>query len=274
MITRKEFALIDTEVKESLHEAFEYVKNNCVDHDYILFLADGEYQEKYKSSPLRLNPYTIDNKEDKFKDESRQNFFIKFMQTFYSFPKSRPRTDDNEFRLTMELMIYTHIWESKPILKQLYRLASLTDGKSYHWSVEVPEMSKHEFIRENIRDVLKNKKLRLADVITKGFHTSLRNAFAHSEYQFDNHNNLIHLDTFKGAKWDIKNISFNDWTKRFAYTSLLSYHFFNERVFRRRSLVDDFGKDNFLIIHPITETKFRTRTIFYEPKWNIFSFYK
>lgn len=274
MITSNEFALIDTEVKESLKEAFEYIKDNCIDHDYVLFLADGEYKEKYKNTHLRLNPYTIDNREDKYKDESRQNFFIKFMETFYSFPKNSPQTDDNEFRLTMELMIYTHIWESKPILKQLYRFASLTNAKSYHWSVEVPEMSKHEFIRDNIRDVFKSKKLRLADVITKGFHTSLRNAFAHSEYQFDNKNRLIHLDTYKGATWDIKNISFDEWTKRFAYTSLLSYHFFNERISRRRNLVKDFGKDNFLIIHPITETKFRTKTIFYEPKWDRFSFHR
>ncbi len=274
MITRKEFAKIDQEVKDSLHETFEHLRHNCIDHNYILFLADGEYQEYLKKSHLKLNPYSIDNREDRYKDQSRQNFFIRFMQLFYSFPKGRPKTDDNEFRLTMELMIYTHIWESKPFLKQLFRLASLAKGDSYKWVVEVPEMSKHEFIREEIRDILKAKNLSLHDVITKGFHTSLRNAFAHSEFQIDNHNKLIHLHTYKGALWDLKSISFDDWTKRFAYSSLLSYHFFNERVRKRKDLINDFGSDRFLVIHPINETKFRARYIHYEPKWDRFSFYE
>lgn len=274
MIDQKDFLLIEKEVKESLLEAFEYLKNVSTEHDYILFLADGECNKKYDNPNVRLNPYTIDNKEDKYKDKSRKDFFLQFMQSFYTFQEGNAQTNDNEFRLTMELMIYTHIWESKPMLKQLYRFASLTNRRAYRWCVEVPEMSKHEFIREQIRDVLSNQGLRLGDVITKGFHASLRNAFAHSEYQIDSRNNLIHLDTFKGANWDIKNISFNDWTKRFVFTSLLSYHFINEKASRRLRLVDDYKKNNFLIVHPISETKFSTKTIYYNQRLDKFSFYR
>ena len=263
MITKKEFSIIDNEVKASIHEAFEFIRLNCIDHNYILFLADGEFQQRLKGSILKLNPYTIDNREDYSKDKSRQNFFIQFMRQFYSFPKKKPKTDDNEFLLTMELMIYTHIWESKPFLKQLYRLAALSSDISYQWKVEVPDMSKHEFIREKIRDVLDSKNLKLADVISKGFHTSLRNAFAHSEYYFNESTKLIHLETYKGASWDIRNISFDDWTKRFAYSALLSYYFFNERAIRRKSLVTDFGRSEFLIVHPITENRFKIRTMYF-----------
>ncbi len=88
MITRTEFAKIDQEVIESLEEAFDYLKLHCVDHNYILFLADGEYKEEYGNSQLRSNPYSIDNREDRYKDVSRLNFFIKFMKTFYSFISS------------------------------------------------------------------------------------------------------------------------------------------------------------------------------------------
>lgn len=274
MITRTEFAQIDQEVIDSLEEAFNYLKFNCVDHNYILFLADGEYKEEYKNSHLKLNPFTIDNREDRYKDQSRLNFFIQFMKTFYSFPSSINQTDDNEFRLTMELMIYTHIWESKPFLKQLYRLASLADGKSYQWEVIVPEMSKHNYIRDDIRNTLKEKKLKLATVISKGFHTSLRNAFAHSEYQLDENNKFIHLDTYKGGAWDIQKISYDDWTKRFAYSALLSYHFLNVRASKRKSLPQDFGKSEYLIIHPINQTSFRASKIYYDTQWDRFSFYK
>ncbi|MBC6608488.1 hypothetical protein H8B13_16800 [Hymenobacter sp. BT188] len=131
MITKTDFTSIEQEVIESLEEAFSYLKTHSIDNSYILFLADGEYKEKYKKSSIKLNPFTIDNIEDRDKDQSRLNFFIKFMNSFYSFSDSINQTKDNEFRLTMELMIYTHVWESKSYLKQLYRLASLIDGKSY-----------------------------------------------------------------------------------------------------------------------------------------------
>ena len=274
MITKTAFSQIDQEVIESLEEAFNYLKLYCVDHNYILFLADGEYKEEYKDSHLKLNPFTIDNREDRYKDQSRVNFFIKFMKSFYSFPSHTNETDDNEFRLTMELMIYTHIWESKPFLKQLYRLASLADGNSYEWEVVVPEMNKHNYIREDIRNRLKAKRLKLASVISKGFHTSLRNAFAHSEYQFDEHNKFIHLDTYKGGLWDIQKISYNDWTKRFAYSALLSYHFLNIRAKKRKSLPQDFGKNEYLIIHPINPTRFRVSKIYYDTDWDSFGFHK
>lgn len=272
MITRKEFSKIDKEVMDSLHQAFDFIKLNCVDHDYILFLADGEFKEKMIGSALRLNPYSIDNREDYHKDQTRQNFFIQFMRLFYAFPKSKPRVADDEYRLTMELMIYTHIWESKGFLKQLYRIASLSNGESYKWKVVIPEMSKHAFIRKKIREVLRPNCVGLAEIIDKGFHTSLRNAFAHSEYHFNFHMKHIRLDTYKGESWDIENISFDDWTKRFAYTALLSYHFFNERALRRKSLISDFKRDHYLIVHPITERRFKFRTIYYDLHWDRFSF--
>jgi hypothetical protein len=274
MITRSEFALIDAEVKDSLLKALDYIKTNCADHDYVLFLAEGEYKERYVKTASKLNPYTIDNREDRYDDETRQDFFIKFMRTFYSFPKGKARTVDNDYIRTMELMIYTHIWESKPFLKQLFRLATLANMESYHWSVQVPDMTKHEFIRFRIRDVIKSKGLHLGSVISKGYHSSLRNAFAHSEYHFDKYNKLIHLDTYKGGMWDIPNLSYDDWSRRFAYTALLSYHLYNEKVYKRRSLVSDFGTNEFLIIHPVNRLKCWLRKIYYDEKYDRFAFYR
>jgi len=271
MITRDEFSLIYDEVNKAINDVFDYIFENSLDHNYVLFLADGEYKEQYLRS--RLNPFVIDSREDKYKDESRLNFFIQFMKTFYSFPTGTTQTDDNEQRLHMELMIYSHTWESKPFLKQLYRLASLVDGNSYLWDVTVPEMSKHSFIRSGIRNTFRNKGLHIAQVITNAFHTSLRNAFAHSEYVFDNTNRQIHLDTYKGETWDLENISYDDWTKRFVYSALISYLLINEKHERRISLITDFGRDTFSILHPVTERKFILRYIYYEPKYDQFSFH-
>lgn len=274
MITKQDFELINKEVVSSLEEALNFLRVNCLEHNYILYLADGEYVERFKRSRLKLSPYTIDNREDGYKDESRLNFFIQFMQIFYSFPTGINATDDNEYKLTMELMIYTHVWESKPFLKQLFRLAELANGKSYDWNVQVPELSKHQFIRKQIRDTLKKKRLHLANIISNGFHTSLRNAFAHSEYRLNDKYKFIHLDTYKGETWDIEKISFDDWSKRFAYTALLSYHFLNLRAQKRKALPNDFGKTEFFITLPINERKFKVRTIYYDEHWDKFSFSK
>ncbi|WP_187311995.1 hypothetical protein [Hymenobacter sp. BT188] len=110
-------------------------------------------------------------------------------------------------------------------------------------------------------------------MISKGFHTSLRNAFAHSEYHFTNHE-LIKLDTYKGEPWDIKEISYNDWTKRFVYSALLSYHFLKFREIKRKTLPQDFGEIEYLINHPITFTKSYNTKIYYDADYDRFSFYK
>ena len=274
MITKDDFAIIDANIKEGLREAFDFIKINSSEHDYVLFLAEGEFLEYLKESYLKLNPYTIGNQGDKIKEESRVNFFIRFMELFYSFPVAEPISEDNEFKLTMELMIYTHIWESKPYLKQLFRLASLVNKELYHWNVDVPDNPKHEFIRKNIKSVFNNYNLQIGKIIEKGYNSSLRNAFAHSEYQINNYSKTIILDNFKekDKAWALKEISFDDWTKRFAYSALLSYHLINEKVRRRKSIINDFGKDRFLIVHPITKTKSKTCTIHYDYEFDRFEF--
>src|SRR6185312_2118989 len=171
MITRADFAATDIQVKDAVIQAFDHLKK--VSPDYVLFLADGEYKPEYKNSNLRLSPYVIDSREDRYKDETRLKFFIKFMQTFYGFPNGMEATTDDEFRLHEELMVYTHIWESKPSLRKMYRFASLCNGENYKWALEVPEMGKHEFIRSDIRDKFRAENLSIADIISKGFHTSL-----------------------------------------------------------------------------------------------------
>lgn len=272
MITKKEFNELYIEVEQSVNEAFDFLRQNARESAYITFLAEGEYHEPYKRAWTSLNPYTIDYRGDKYKDDTRLRFFLEYMRLIYSFPEGVNEVLDNEYSITMELMIYTHVWESKPYLKQLYRMSELVEGKAYPWDVIVPEMSKHEFIRQDIRDRLSLKGLSIADIITNGFHTSLRNAFAHSEYSLDEKNKRIVLDTFKGAPWDIREISFDDWSLRFAYTSILSYHFSNIKALRRQALVKEFSRP-FIIIHPKDRSTVRAREIFYDESFDSFSFY-
>ncbi|SDL72257.1 hypothetical protein SAMN04487898_12373 [Pedobacter sp. ok626] len=272
MITLADFKSIEGEVEFALNQLFDHLEAKALRHNYVAFLADGEYEHDW-SGRSRLNPYSIDNRKDRYKDESRLNFFIHYMRTFYDFSGGREVIDDDEYRITLEMMIYCHAWESKPILKKLFRLAELANYKSYPWHVDVPEMSKHSYIRFDIRDRFAARGLIVANVIRNSFHTSLRNAFAHSEYQINTRRKVILLDTYKGANWDIKEISFDDWSKRFAYTSWLVYLLHNIAATRKTTM--GIVNPEQLILHPKSSEKHLVaRHIYYDTYRDSFSFYR
>jgi hypothetical protein len=273
MISRQEFATIDKEVKESIQQTLDNLKVKSVGN-YVLFLADGEYKKEYDNLQTKFSPFVIDNRIDKYKDETRLTFLTNFLATFYSFPISKNSTDDNEQRIHMELMIYSHIWESKPFLKKLHRLTHLDNNEEYNWAVEVPDMGKHDFIRNDIRKTLEVNHNPLAKVIKNGFHTSLRNAFAHSDYSFDtvNNNRRIWLHNFNGEAWELQEISFHDWSKRFVYSSLLSFYLLDLTHKNRTALTQDLGTDTFQIKHPSNDRTLSKVNIVYRPEHDDFNF--
>jgi len=269
MIGYEEFERISNEVKQAVVESFDYLKNKT--NSYILYLANGEYKMELKHSHLRLNPYIIDSREERYKDKDRRAFYVEFLKTFYTFI-NRQATDDNTNRIHMELMVYSHIWESKPYLKQLWRLAILIDMKSYPWELTIPDMSKHETIRNDIRNTFQRRGLSVSVVISSGFHTSLRNAFAHSEYYFNESTKHIMLDTYTGKSWDIPNISYDEWSQKFAYSILLCYYFQNEIFIRRESLISEFKTNTFLIMHPLNCNTTRANYVTYDQRHDTFNF--
>lgn len=273
MITRQRFAEIDNEIKDSIQKALDKLKAKRPDN-YVLFLADGEYKSEYNNPQNSFSPFVIDNRMDKYKDQTRLMFLSNFLTTFYAFPSSQNNTDDNEQRLHMELMIYSHIWESKPFLKKLHRLSHLNNNEEYNWNVIVPDMGKHDFIRNDIRKTLEANHNPLATIIKKGFHTSLRNAFAHSDYSFDtmNDNKRIWLDNYNGEAWELQEISFDDWSERFVYSSLLSFYLLDLTHENRIALTSDFRTDTFAIQHPTKNGGLSTVNIIYRQEHDGFNF--
>ena len=270
MITESSFKEINEQVNSAINQAFDIAMKRTPS-DYILLLADAEYKAiNLTYSPL-LNPYVIDSQEDKWVDETRVQYLVEFLKTFYSFPKGMEQVENSEIRQQMELMIYTHVWESKPFLKRLYRLARLTASNSYDWKVIVPQ-KRYNFISNKIRTLFENEKLQLGEIIRQGYHSSLRNAFAHSEYSFDVKNGLIWLNNYGGADWELKNISFDNWSTRFAYSVLIAYHLLDISNHRILSLSIDFQKNVLHISHPSSTGKVSLTNIFYEPEYNHFGF--
>lgn len=263
MITREKYIEINNEIKLSITSALDKLRNLNLGN-YILFLSDAEYVE---------NSYRIDDRLDKYKDSTRIKFLSKFLNNYYAFPTSQMSTDDDSYRMNLELMIYSHLWESKSYLKKLYRFAHLLNNESYQWKVEVPSTGKHDFIRTQIREVFKKNDLNISKVIENGFHTSLRNAFAHSQYSFDRMNgyNRINLYNYNKANWELKTISFDDWSSRFVYSALLGYNFLKIILDRRLNLVEENGTNLFEIKLPIKTEKLVDTKIKYSKENNAFS---
>lgn len=272
MITKTVFAQIDTEVKQSIKETLDFIKQTSFS-DYILFLADGEFKDEKFYETAKLNPYVIDETSDRIMDQTRMVFFTRFLATFYSFPADQFSLEDDEMRLHAELMIYAHIWESKPFLRKLYRLAHLSNSETYNWSVTVPDMGKHEFVR-NIRKTFDKSTNNISQIIMKGFHSSLRNAFAHSEYSFDHVdvNKRIDLYNYNGGTWELREITLDDWSKRFVYSALFNYYLLRLIQERRMNLVKEFNTDIFTINHPSKSGIIRDTEIVYREKYNSFNF--
>jgi len=248
MIKIERYKEINDEIIKSIKNTFNDLCENSL-QEFILFLANAEYVKEYEGT--KLSPYTIDYRLDIMKDTTRLEFLVAFLKSHYSFPCSIKKIKYDFYRMNLELMIYTHIWESKPYLKKLYRLSKLVNEKKYEWKCEIPDMSKHDFIRNVVRKNFENQKNDISEIIEKGFHTSLRNAFAHSEYGFDtmNGNNRIVLLNHKGKSWELKEISFDEWSERFVYSALLSYHLLNFS-FKRKEIIKSKLSNKFTIKIP------------------------
>ncbi len=263
MITKADFDAIKQEIFDAIKECFKTATaNQARPGEMIVFIAQGDYDH---SVPKGNNPNSIDQKDDFYKELDKQHFLINFMDHRYSFT-SNTITDDDPDMTIIELMTYTHIWESIPFLKMLRRLACMCNSMDYEWEVKVPPMGKHNFIRKEIRDLFKLKNLKIYDVINKGFQSQLRDAFAHSDFSFQWHKGHIWLYNYQASQsHHVQEISFDEWTKKFCYTWLLNYQL-NEFFFdiRQNSHILN-GSTDFIIPLPVGSGKFRDVEIVYTP---------
>ncbi|GHT73434.1 hypothetical protein FACS189456_3860 [Bacteroidia bacterium] len=268
MITHDKFQEIETEVERCIYSILDKIKNTSP-KNYCLLLANGEYNEFPNNDIHKFNPHVIDdNSWDKITN-TRTKFLTNFLNTFYAFPDEQS-VEDDEIRMHIELMIYSHIWESKSFLKQLYRLAHILFENKYVWNVSIPDFRKHDFIRDDIQKSFESQEHTMFQIIKNGFHSSLRNAFAHSEYYFMGTN--IHLTNYKGREWEIQDITFSDWSIRFVYSVLLSYNLIKYINVCRKNIIQDLGTNIFVIDLPSSKGVIREEKIVYNKNTDMFSF--
>jgi len=268
MISKNDFDYIYSEVSDAIKETFAEAYNESnKTNDFICFLANGNYLRIYENT--RWNPNIVDYSLDIIRDKNRLEYLRNFLNDKYNFKENR--TFDTNDSITNELMIYTHIWESKPFLKTLKRLFGLIDTGRYLWDVEVPDYSKHKFIRD-IKESFNGKNMRLGKIIGKGYNSSLRNAFAHSEYTFEYKENTIKCLNYKGERWEIDSISFKDWTKIFCYSFILSFELHNYKQLLRSKIEEFYKKNEFEIDLPQKNKALAKEIIVYNSEQDKFRF--
>ncbi len=263
MITVEKYSEIINEVTSIIENALYqlFIKNP---EDYILFMVSGEYNTQIaQNKTLNLSPYTISGYNlDNYYDYSRLKFLCDFLNkhySFFSFFDSKKLIDD-EYRMNIEFLIYTHIWEARTFLKKLFRFANLLNGEEYDWKIQVPKYGKSVFIKDKIAKPLNNSGCLLGKIITNNYNSDLRNAIAHSDFQIDEKAKRIEYRSPKA----LCNMSFDNWSIHFAYSASLSYYFTHIVNERRKSIIQDWGKNYFTIKMPFSDGSIKHVCIKYD----------
>ena len=135
------------EVINVIEESFETIaKKDYV--SYILYIGRADM-----IPGLRTHVGTdcvVDYQLDRYYDETREAFYLHYLRRNYSREGFHYEGESGIDDLSVEMMIYCHLWDSSYFLKSLYRLAAILDGNGYQWSPDVPENGKYSFIKDNI----------------------------------------------------------------------------------------------------------------------------
>ena len=180
---------------------------------FILLIAKAEQIPALKRA--RCSEYILNYPVDRFYDETREGFYLRYLNRNYSkdgfFYEGANGIDD----LSIEMMIYTHLWESVYFMKALARISSILLGKGYEWN---PKYGKWDYWTNDVINPIKKFEILLGSVLEKAYSSEVRNAFAHSLYTVNTDNKTI---TMRTKHVGIHTISFSDFQTKFLYSVLL-----------------------------------------------------
>lgn len=187
-ITDNRIISLQTEVLDAIYEAFERMCKK----DYTAFiLFIGRAAKLPGIEKVTGSTCVIDDKLDSYYDKTRTDFYLRYLNRNYVRDGFRYEGENGIDDLHIELMIYTHLWDSTYFLKALVRIASIVSGKGYDWDPTISWWKKEEKMKECIIEPLKQAGLKLGDLIEQCYIARVRNAFAHSLYNIDTDRRII-----------------------------------------------------------------------------------
>ena len=206
--------LIQDEILEAIDEAF----NVMADKDYIsyiLFIGRADVIPGLKQHVG--TDCVIDYHMDTIYDQTRARFYVRYLRRNYKKDGFSYKGESGIDDMHIELMIYSHLWESSDFIKSLMRIASIVSGNGYIWQPTIDWQHKEDFMNKWIIIPLKDSGLKLGDLIERYYDSSVRNAFAHSLYSIDSERRTIILRPRKG----MKKITFDEFQSLFLHSVIL-----------------------------------------------------
>lgn len=202
------------EVELAIDDA--YIKMAREDYrSYVLLIGRADVISTLKTcSPTEC---VIDYQLDRYYDVTREGFYLRYLNRNYRREGFHYEGDEGIDDLSIEMMIYDHLWESSYFLKSLVRIAAILVGKGYIWNPTIPEKGKWEYIHKNVIDPLKENGIALGEIVEKGYSSDIRNAFAHALYNVNVERKTIEIR----PKTGFKTISFEVFQKKFLYSVIL-----------------------------------------------------
>lgn len=215
---------IITEVENILNDSIKRIAHE--DYlSFILFIGRADVDSGLKER--QGTGCVIDYQLDRYYDETRDAFYLHYLNRNYNREGFHYEGESGIDDLSIEMMIYCHMWDSLYFLKSLYRLSSILCGNGYLWDVENVKKpknrayedvkGKYEVVKDNIINPLKEKGLQLGDLIEKSYNSIFRNAFAHSLYNINVESREIYTRTKEGPM----TYSFEDFQCCFLNSAIL-----------------------------------------------------
>lgn len=202
------------EILDAIDEAFNVMaKQDYI--SFILFIGRADMIPGLKQH--QGTDCVIDYKLDTIYDETRVDFYIRYLRRNYSREgfsyAGKTGIDD----MHIELMIYSHLWDSSYFIKSLMRIASIVTGKGYLWNPKIDWMHKDAFMKKWIIDPLMSSGLKLGPLVERCYDPSVRNAFAHSLYTIEPERRFIIVRPMKG----MKTLTFDEFQSLFLHSVIL-----------------------------------------------------
>ena len=207
------------EIYSEVIDAIDEAINVMAERDYtsfILFIGRADVSPVLEA--ITGTECVIDYQLDRYYDETREAFYLRYLNRNYRKDGFHYSGESGIDDLSIEMMIYTHLWDSQYFLKSIYRIAEVVSGNGYCWNPEIPERGKYSFITNKVIAPLIACRLKLGEVLFKGYRSSIRNAFAHALYTVDTDSRQIFL---RPSSTPHEVLSFDDFQKCFLYSVLL-----------------------------------------------------
>lgn len=232
MLRQESVERYDNEVRIAIDELWDAAfKNQKNENDLALILANGSMnnfpEETLKR--LKITNYQIGHDFVHFRYNTFFDFFMQYkgLRDEDEYQLIHDKQLHNETMTQMQLLAYMKFWETDLILKRLYNLARLSQGKDFMWNVSQKELNERRtLVKDEIQNPVKDLCPHFFDFIESVYSRQLRNAIAHSQYYilYDS----INLTNKEESKYyELDSITFEKWDEIFTKVILMHNHMIN-----------------------------------------------